>query len=322
MNELKLFYNRHRKKIWLAVLIIASLLAIVYVLNYFLTGNNDDKKNMDIVNQEEVLSDIRNSSNVDLSSTESAVSGSNVNSDILRSATEAIGKFFEYCRNGNIEEAYNMLTDECKEEMYNSQEDFKKWYVDDLYSGEEVDYEIQNWIGNTYKIDFAVGNMLATGNPNDVVTKQDYITVVKKDNNEYKLNINDYIGRNEVNKEKEQDNIKITVLNKNTYMDNEIYQIKVENNSDKDILLANLNKTDEIYIEDSNGVKYFAYTQELTEPEMIINSGDNRTINIKFYSSYVSTKYIERLVFSNAITNYNTETGLKTGETTEIIVNI
>lgn len=322
MQELKLWYNQHRKKIWMTVGVIIALIVVIQLANFLVSRNHEEVASK-INSSNQVLSDIRNTTNVDFSSTESAVSGNNVSSGTLKTAGEVIGNFLEYCKQGNITEAYNMLTNECKEEMYRTQEDFQSLYVSEIYDGSEVKYEVQNWAGNIYKIDFSIGDILATGNPNDVKNIQDFITIVAVDDG-YKLNINDYIGRTEINKEKDENNVKITVIDKDTYMDYETYTIKVENNSDSDILLSNLNgNANDIYIEDSNGATYSAYTQELTTPDVTINSGDTRTITIRFYSSYVSTKNIDRLVFSNVIINYDSTTGLTAGkETRKIAVNI
>lgn len=322
MQEIKIWYNQHRKRIWVTVGIIVAFILIIQFWN-FLVSRNKNETQLNISSSSEIISEIENNTNVSISSTDSAITGESVDKDSLESSVTIIGEFFDYCEQGNIEEAYNMLTEECKEEMYSTQEEFQSLYVSEIFGTQNVTYTVQNWTGNIYKIDFSIGNILATGNPNDLISMQDYVTVERVDDT-YKLNINDYIGRTEINKEEENDNIKITAIDKNTYMDYEEYTIKIENNSNSCILLLDINEdTNGAYIEDSNGVTYSAYIQELTMPEVTINSGDTRILNIKFYSSYVSTKSIEKLVFSNVIMDYDPTTGLKAGkETKEVSINL
>ena len=142
--------------------------------------------------------------------------------------------------------------------------------------------------------------MLATGKSNNGYTKQDYITV-KKENNNYKLNINNYIGYSKIEKTTKKDNIEINVASKNTYMDNEQYTIKVTNNSKNDISLDGLSNVKSLYLQDSKGSKYSAYTHELTEPTLKVQAGQTKEITIKFYNNYSSNKNINYMVFSDVI---------------------
>ena len=153
------------------------------------------------------------------------------------------------------------------------------------------------------------GYVLATGNV-DEYSKQDYITV-KQVNGEYKLNINNYIGYTEINKKTTEKNISMEVIGKNTYKDYETYTFNVTNNTGSVMQLDNISNTESLYIEDSKGVKYPYYNHELTTPMITVSAGQTKEITIKFYSSYVSTKKIERIVFSNIM--------LKNGELGETV---
>ncbi len=300
MQEIRLWYNQHRKKIWITVGIIAAFIIIIQLLNFFVSRSNDNQEKIaNITTSNQVISEIKNQTNVDLESTQSAVSGQTVSTDKLKSATSVIGQFMDFCNQGNIEEAYNLLTDECKEQLYNSLEAFEQAYYQDVFGGEEKTYAVENWIGDIYKVRITE-NMLATGKSNDGYSKQDYITV-EETNGEYKLNINSYIGRQEINKTTQDNNITINVISRNTYMDREEYIISVTNNNDTAITLDAKSNADSLYLEDSKGAKYPAYTHELTDPMLNIEPKQTNELTIKFYSRYVSNKIIDKMVFSNLI---------------------
>ena len=91
------------------------------------------------------------------------------------------------------------------------------------------------------------------------------------------------------------------VVSKNTYKDYEEYTIKVINNTKNSIRLDNINSAKTLYLEDSKGNKYSYYNHELTEPTLTVIAGQTKEVTIKFYSSYVSTKEIKYMVFSNII---------------------
>lgn len=299
MQQIRLWYNNHRRKIWITVGIIAAVIIVVQFLNYLVstTKNNEEANIITLPSTKEDLKEIENETNVSYESGVSVISGEAQSKEKLKTAAEVIGEFFDFCNEGNTQEAYDLLTDDCKEQIYTSLESFEQAYYQDVFGGEERIYSVENWIGDIYKVDITE-NMLATGKSNNGYVKQDYVTVEKVDN-EYKLNINSYIGKTEINKTTEQDDIKINVLYKNTYMDREEYTINVTNNKDTSISLDKLYDVNSLYLEDSNGMKYPAYTHEITSPMLEVQSMETKEVTIKFYSRYISTKHINSIVFSD-----------------------
>ena len=298
MHNLKRFYDQNRKGIWMAIIIIASIFILLQLLNYFARRNNE-KELSNSVNIEEININEKTNTNVNLKSSTSAITGESVSSKNLNTATETIEKFINFCNEKKLDEAYNMLTEECKNEMYTSVNIFEQAYYNNVFNGEEKSCNIENWTGDIYKVNI-VGDMLATGKSNNGYTKQDYITVKKEENN-YKLNINNYIGYKKIDKTTEKDGIEINIISKNTYMDNEQYTIKVTNNSQNNISLDGLSNVKSLYLQDSKGAKYSAYVQELTEPTLKVQAGQTKEVTIKFYSNYVSNKNIEYIIFSDMI---------------------
>ncbi len=187
--------------------------------------------------------------------------------------------------------------------MYTSVKDFREFYYENVFESERVSFEVENWNRDTYKVDI-IPDMLSTGKSNNGIVKQDYITV-KKVNDEYRLNINNYIGRREINKTKEEKDIVITLNYADTYMEYESYNITVKNKRQENIALDNLYNEKTMYIEDKNDVKYPAYTHEIPKELLILDKGVERTIDIKYYSRYSSTKDIKNLVFSGVILDYD-----------------
>ena len=301
MHNLIRFYNQNRKAIWIGIGIIASLFILLQLLNFIAKKNNNkiaDSNYSNLVQEDKIQSDSKGN----IATDKSVVTGDKLSSESLKDQTSVIEQFLNLCKKNNDEEAYNMITDECKEEMFNTVEDFKNIYLDSIFKTNGVTFKISNWFGNTYKVDFTVGDMLSTGNPDDVENIQDYITL-KSENNETKVNINKYVGRYEVNREKEDNNIKILVIS--IYMDYEKYKIKVENNTDNDILLDERKNINTMYIQDEKDVKHAAYTQELTTPDLTVNNHGARTLTVKYYSAYTSSKKIDKLVFSDVVLNYS-----------------
>ena len=295
MYKLIRFYNQNRKMIVKIILVIVFVLGIIQVLN-FLAKNN----RLNTTVTENNTSNIENA----VISDKSAVGGKQISISKINSDTQIIEQFMEYCNNLNLENAYALISEECKDEMYTTIDDFEEMYYLPVFNKEKKNYTIENWVGNIYTVNIN-DDVLATGRYTDENAVKEYITVVKDDNGDYKLNINSFIGREYINKEISDKDINIKVMQENQYMDYSTYVLEVTNNSDKSILLDDVNNIDTMYIEDSKNLKYSAYAHELTQEQLKIESFAKKYIKIKYYSRYSSSKNITDIVFSKVILDYD-----------------
>lgn len=297
MYKLIRFYNQNRKKILKIILIIVFIIGIIQLFNY-LTKVNREKS----FEKSDVISN-SNETGKEIVSNKSAVSGESISSVKLKNDVDVINEFLKYCNEGNINSAYGLLTNECKEVMFPTIEDFNNIYYSKIFNGENKSYTVENWVEDTYQVRIT-GDILSTGKLDNNETKQDYITIVDQ-NGEDKLNINNYIGRKNLEKTTEYKNIEINVLSKDTYMDYEIYNLNISNNSENTILLDTGESTKSIYLLDSKDVKYYFYSNEIVQNRLLVQSKYNNTIQIKFSNSYSSSRNIKYLVFSKLILNYD-----------------
>lgn len=301
MNHLIRYYNQNRKKIWRIAIIIASSFLLLQLINYFYKVNHEKIVATNHINNTTVAN---NSSSTSVTTNKSVVDGKSISTRKLQSATTVIDDFISYCNRKELQKAYDLLTEECKAQMFNTLSSFEQSYYQDVFNGENRTCSIENWIDNTYKVKF-VEDMITTGKTNQGKAKQDYITV-KKVEDDYKININNYIGHTEINQTTTHDNISMEVISRNTYKDYEEYTIKVTNNTGNTILLDKRFDSKTLAIQDKKEVRYSSYSHELTEPMLIVPEGQTKEITIKFYSAYISTKKIEYIVFSD-LTIYGNE---------------
>lgn len=297
MYKLIRFYNQNRKKIFKIILIIVFIIGIIQLLN-FLSKENTSKN--DIYN--EAIADTSNY-NQKLTSDKSLVTGKNVSSDKLNSDVDIINKFIDLCNQGNIEDAYKLLSDDCKEVMFPTVEEFNNIYYIPVFNYKLKIYTVSNWKDDIYKIQIN-DDVLSLGTYDEENTIIDYITVVEEDDDIYKLNINSYIGRKEINKEVTVDNINVKVVKTDMYMDYCVYTFQVTNDTDKTILLDDLTDIDSLYLEDNKKFKYSAFTHELSQENMKLGISEKKQIDIKYYSKYSSTKNILDICFSKIIYDY------------------
>lgn len=305
-----IFENRY--KILAIIVAIILVLCLIRVLNEFAKGLNE-KQNVNTINP-----------NSSYKPQETTILGSNVKEEIQEQNTKVMDEFIKYCNSKEIEKAYNLLTEECKIEKFsNSIENFKKEYVEKIFTTTKT-YNIQAWInaGNpTYKLRI-LNDVLSTGSTGEVV--EDYVTIVKE-NGIYKINLNSFIGKKAINKQTKQGDITLTLLSKETNMDYEIYNIKVENNTKNTILLDTKTKQKSVYATGSNKATYTAFIHEIEDTFLTIKPNIHKTISMKINKIYSPNIGVNKITFTDVIMNleeYNNTQNKKDYTRTTIEMNV
>lgn len=293
MREIILWYNRNKKIIWRILGILATIVVVVQLLQW-ITVRNQKINQGNMVN----IGDNKQSNlnTITLKDDKSTVTGESL-SKAQTNLLTVIDKFIEYCNNNQINEAYELLSEECKSEMYPNVTEFQKNYYNKIFGGRVKNASAENWVSNIYKVKFTE-DALSTGIYNSKSAIQDYITIVEDEEDNLKLNINGYIGKEKLDKLTEAFDVKIQASERHQYMDYETYVFEVTNNSKNTILINDVENTDTMYLEDKNDMKYYAYMHELSEANMRVFPGETKKVTIKYYSKYSSTKKITNIIFS------------------------
>lgn len=314
------WYIGNKSKILMAIFVVVVVVLISIIVNILNSlRKNNTVENVELgTNIQQTDTSIGNFTDIYVEDNESVVTGESIGSSHINTIG-TIEQLVQLCNEQKVEEAYNLLSDECKEEVYPSLESFRNNYYNTIFNGKKKNISVENWANNIYKVTFE-DDALSTGVYTAEGAIQDYITVVSTDNNEFKLNINNYIGRREINKTNNAvSGVEITALNTDTYMDYQTFTFRVKNNTNKTILLDDKFSTDNMYITDSNGNQYTAYIHELSEAQLTVTPGETKDVTIKYYSRYGTTKTITQIIFNKVILNYN-EVAVKETTRLEIVL--
>ena len=230
------------------------------------------------------------------------ISGKNVEESELKENEEIIGQFVDYCNNKKYEEAYELLTYDCREALYPNLEKFVTTYCNRVFDTYK-EYNIQSWINNenckTYKIRY-IENSLSTGNYTDSKKYEDYITIVKTGETQ-KLNINQYIGRQAIYKEKKTDEIDILVETVDIFLEKEVFTLSIKNKTQKPILLDGLRNSKIAIGLSVNGNILRANKYELSVTKLTFQPGTNSKIVLEFANSYSKRNIGEKLILNDII---------------------
>lgn len=238
--------------------------------------------------------------------TETVIKGSNISKEQYSYDINVVNKFLECCNNKNVEEAYNLLSDECKEELYPTIEYFKTNYYDIIFNIERQ-YNLQSWISTSkytvYKIRYP-NDMMSTGTYNEDNVYQDYITLNKKSDEE-KVSIGNLVYAEDCNIVTKTNDFEVTVIKKKIYVSDEEYDIKIKNNTNKRILLDDMQTSGTINIISNSINRYSCHLNNIFLIDLIIEPGQTKEITLKFRKNLSSDNESRTIEFSNIVKDYN-----------------
>ena len=300
---LKDFFNKNVYKFYknLKPRLNIILFFVLIVILIWLIISNMIRRDPEETNEVEQKSSYRPS--------ETVIQGSDVDEEDYAEEESIINTFVEYCNNGNITEAYNMLSSDCKETLYPDQATFEQNYYNEIFSAYRT-CNLQSWInGNnytTYRVRY-VEDIMSTGNYENSDKYQDYITVIKTEDGQSFLSINQYISKEPLENVKvETDEISIQVDYVENYVNYVNYTFFVENKTNKTILLDSMQDVSEtMYITTVEDRKRTCDYADLSIIDLKIDPNATERITLQYNKVAGSEDEDREIHFSNIIKDYN-----------------
>lgn len=293
MHKLLRYYSQNRLKIWAMILATIFILVVIQVLNNIAKENREKEKE-----GKETTDNVVSYQN----ESKTIVTKNKVSEVYKDDFGKIIDEFYTHCINHEPEKAYQLLAPESKKILYETEEKFEELYYKEKFEGNKQ-YSFQSWTQSAddiyvYQVKI-YDNMLATGKK---VTEyvEDYVTIVPVKTG-YQLNISGYIGRKQIGKRNSNDAISAEISVCDTYMDHQVYTVRLKNNTDQTWILDTRRKTNTTYIEEENTNKYYSYLYEKEEEELILNPKESKEIQIKFNVSYRNNLKLKKLNFMDLV---------------------
>ena len=276
-RNIALFIKRNKKKIILFLQFVGIIIAISFLASLIIS----------FTSYMDSFSEDTNNEISNVQAQETIIYGDNIEPEVYTSDEDLIKEFINNCNEGKVKEAYSMISDDCKNVYYPSEEEFKNLYVNQIFYVTKIS-EMESWISsadlNTYKIKLYTDTFdLGYYYQDDYV--EDYYTVINE-NNEKKISINKFVKKEDLNKTVKNSDLEVSVKEKDVYMDYEIYEIEFKNLTEDNIIIDSRENTRTIYLLDTNDVKYSSYAYELFEDDLSIEGNQSKTISIKFNKMY------------------------------------
>ncbi len=277
----KLFrkYNQNRRTIWTIIAIIAFFIILLQAVFGLIRTNRKREQEKFI---DEYYKNQNSISNNDLNENKTNTDYTNQSQlQITNNSSyeDIINYFVKLCNDQKIEEAYNMISEDCKSVLFPTIDYFRNNYYNKIFTQKKsVKIEKSMYKGDIYKVTYN-NNILANGGYTEQTTLQDYIYITKEDD-EPKVSLNKFIGIKNVNKVSESNNISIRVIQKKEYLEHIEYQIQISNNSNESIYI--MPNAEKVYLLDENNVKYTSNIDELQSGVTLIEPNKNKAIGLTF----------------------------------------
>lgn len=282
--------------------IIGSIIVILFILLVINIANNIAKKNNEPVEKKvytvEEIQEVQNGY-VDEETIKSEID--NISNIIYKKEEiQIIEEFINYCNNAQIDKAYSLLSNLCKEVVFPTQDEFYNDYYKKIFDNKKT-YNLgfikSNQNIKTYKIAI-LDDIMASGVYDASKVHEEYMTVAEE-NGETRLNINNFIKVEELKNAGITKNVAIVVNKRYIYSDYEIYSITAFNATNSYMELDSLARQDSTYLIDSNNNKFYMDINKVKSADLKIYPFTSRNITIRISKNYIEGSKILAINFSD-----------------------
>ena len=277
MNRFIRYFNQNRVKVVIIILIIAFIIFLIYTINNILKRVND---NVEYGEPNTVVDTSR--------PTESVITGEEIPEETVEENSNIIEQFVEYGNAGDYQSAYNLLTEDCKQEVFNDLDSFIIGYCNEIFRTKKI-YQLELWFNvlnlYTYRITYIEDNIMQTGSLDSSNNIEDYITV-KTIDNEKKLSIGGLIEKTNETSSESKNGITITINSRTRYRSIEEYNITLINATNTTVVFSEGINSNDICLKDNNDTEYDIVLSEIPNSYLELAPGEMRTLDMRFYKMY------------------------------------
>jgi len=226
------FFRRNKK----VIVIILAIWLIIMVINHFFKTNSFEEFERTSYKEHEAIMD----------------TDEIVPQTLQKNINETVDKYFNYCNNKQYEEAYKMVSDECKEVYFPTLDDFK-YYIDIVFDENKI-YYLQNFSNYNGKYIYRMRimeDLMATGltGKDELFFYEEKIVLGKKSDGSISLSLRQFIENATLEEVYEDAYVKIWVDSKDVFYEEEAYHIRVKNKTSNTIVLADSQAKNEILLQ-------------------------------------------------------------------------
>ncbi|MCI9177399.1 MAG: hypothetical protein HFJ28_02215 [Clostridia bacterium] len=307
-NNLFRKYNQNRKTIWTVIIFVAFFVILLQTVFAIIRSskNKEREQALEELNKQKnstQINEVLNNEQNNITVPNTGASSSQNRESYRKTAQIELNKFVQYCNNGQIQEAYEMITSDCKQILFPTLQDFNNNYVQKIFTQKRtIKVENSMYGESIYKVSY-YEDILSNGGYGQSNTLQDYVRI-ERTNEGYKFSFNKFLYLENIEKNENANLIYMKALQKQVYIDFEIYQIQITNNTQNTILISTRQEENSVYIVDEKEVTYPSNMDEQAIERLIVKPGATTMLNIKFNKMYNPERKINAIRFVDIVSDY------------------
>lgn len=274
--KIRNFFKKYKRVIFIVLIVWLVIIAI----NFFLGRRSETPMLNTTYNPHEVV----------------LTSDTEVPEKLQTPIEDTIDDYINKCNNKDYSGAFELLTTDCKTHVFGDSLDNFTTYASSVFPNKKR-YSIQNYsnFGQAYIYNVKlIDDIIATGLTNQSYAYYEEKFAVKEEDGKIKLNVNDYMGFNDLKKVAEDDYLKIRVENKEEFYSFEIYSVKITNKTDKKIVLYDGIVGNELSLisgqDERNPIN--------VKDTITLEPGETRTFEITFNKYYDESRKASEIAFN------------------------
>ena len=294
--KIRNFFKKYKRVIFIVLIVWLVIIAI----NFFLGRRSETPMLNTTYNPHEVV----------------LTSDTEVPEKLQTPIEDTIDDYINKCNNKDYSGAFELLTTDCKIHVFGDSLDNFTTYASSVFPNKKR-YSIQNYsnFGQAYIYNVKlIDDIIATGLTNQSYAYYEEKFAVKEEDGKIKLNVNDYMGFNDLKKVAEDDYLKIRVENKEEFYSFEIYSVKITNKTDKKIVLYDGIVGNELSLisgqDERNPIN--------VKDTITLEPGETRTFEITFNKYYDESTKASEIAFNTIRIMTEQSTGTEETEEEEL----
>ncbi len=223
--------------------------------------------------------------------------GGSVPKRYIENINLTVEKYFNYCNDKNYEQAFNLLTDDCKSYVYDNDISIFQQYVDNIFNTKKI-YNLQNYsnVDGTYIYDMMIlDDIEATGTTGGYEPYKEKIALKRIDDG-FKISNQGYIENKDCNVVSEDENIKITIKSKDISYRKEGYNVTLTNKTDRYIVILDNTIREEITLNLGDQKRKVT---NYSNASLILNPGETKNEVFIFDKFYDDQKNPQEISLEN-----------------------
>lgn len=288
--KLNRYFNNNKYVLGFIILVVILVLLVVKTADKMRKTEGDSRKTA-ISESVSNNSITQNNTVTNINTNSMKVDSYNDIKNYVKTKEDYIKVFFNLCKQGKKDLAYQMLSDDCKNILYPNLDSFISSYYNAIFKTDR-NCSIISFKNNIYKVSY-LEDEITTGSDKSLAI-QDYITV----NSDGKINISNFIKKENLDISSNGQYFSFKITERQVFVDYEIYTVKIKNNTMADMYFNDTVESN-LYVKNSKNAEFSINSSEYIDANYYVPSNSEKNVNLKFNVKYQSDNEIVGMYFEN-----------------------